>query len=283
MAAQGGGGPSSRHHDSIASCIAYITKQDETAMSAAAAQVPSPLGTVRSLTFDLMGTCADWLTSILTACRALPEPVPPCDLRQLAMDWRSGFFEAIFASFSRGEQSPNIDIVHRQVLDRLVDERGIGNWADGHREQLVRAWHRQVAWPDVIPGIQRLREKFDVVVLANGTTRLQLDILSSSGIPFHMAFSSQLIGHTKPDPAMYRRCLELLDRRPEEVAMVAAHAYDLRAAKAIGMRTIYIRRDTEDPDEDFDKIRAEVDVYVDGRSSAGPDAGMQKVAELLQA
>ncbi len=32
---------------------------------------------------------------------------------------------------------------------------------------------------------------------------------------------------------MYERCLELIDRRPDEVAMVAAHAYDLRAAKKV--------------------------------------------------
>lgn len=35
------------------------------------------------------------------------------------------------------------------------------------------------------------------VVLANGTTRLQLDITKSSGLHFHMLFSSQLLGLTK--------------------------------------------------------------------------------------
>lgn len=35
------------------------------------------------------------------------------------------------------------------------------------------------------------------VVLANGTTRLQLDIVKSSGIPFHTLFSSQLLQLTK--------------------------------------------------------------------------------------
>ena len=131
-------------------------------MSDSTARQTGPLGNVRSLTFDLMGTCADWLTSVLNVCHTLPEPVPPCDLPLLAMDWRLGFFQAIFDSFSRGEQSPDIDIVHRQVLDRLIDQREIRNWNDPHREQLVQAWHHQVAWPDVIPGIQRLREKFDV-------------------------------------------------------------------------------------------------------------------------
>ena len=32
---------------------------------------------------------------------------------------------------------------------------------------------------------------------------------------------------------------------------VAAHAYDLRSAKELGIETVYIQRWTEDPDEDM--------------------------------
>ncbi len=35
------------------------------------------------------------------------------------------------------------------------------------------------------------------VVLANGTTRLQIDIVRSSGLAFDMLFSSELLGVTK--------------------------------------------------------------------------------------
>lgn len=57
-----------------------------------------------------------------------------------------------------------------------------------------------------------------------------------------------MLGHTKvivlielqqqlirlqPAFAIYEACLNLLGRKPDEVAMVAAHAYDLRAAKKL--------------------------------------------------
>ena len=87
------------------------------------------------------------------------------------------------------------------------------------------------------------------VVLANGTTRLQLDLMLTSGLSFHTMFSSQLLGYTKvrwglrwdcreclpkqPDPRVYERALQILQRSPDEVAMVAAHAYDLRAARKV--------------------------------------------------
>ena len=49
--------------------------------------------------------------------------------------------------------------------------------------------------------------------------------------------------------------------------MVAAHMYDLRAAASHGMKTVYVRRSTEDA-EDRDLVRSkqdggEVDVVVD--------------------
>ena len=70
-------------------------------------------------------------------------------------------------------------------------------------------------------------------MLANGTARLQIDITKSSGLDFDMLLSSELLGLTKPDPAIYRKAIELLGHEPEECLMVAAHAYDLRASKKV--------------------------------------------------
>lgn len=46
-----------------------------------------------------------------------------------------------------------------------------------------------------------------------------------------------------------------------------------------GMNTVYIRRDTEDVDEDMDRIREEVDVFLEG--SADDRGPMEKLADLL--
>ena len=70
-------------------------------------------------------------------------------------------------------------------------------------------------------------------MLANGTARLQIDITKSSGLDFDMLLSSELLGLTKPDPAIYHKAVELLGHKPEECLMVAAHAYDLEAAKKV--------------------------------------------------
>lgn len=49
----------------------------------------------------------------------------------------------------------------------------------------------------------------------------------------------------QPDPRIYLRALELLDLPPDEACMVAAHAYDLRAAAKVFVHCLgRIRRRT---------------------------------------
>ena len=58
--------------------------------------------------------------------------------------------------------------------------------------------------------------------------------------------------------------------RPEETVMVAAHAYDLRGAKEVGMRTVYVERWTDDVKEDKEGlVRGEVDEYLEGDGWVG--------------
>ena len=59
----------------------------------------------------------------------------------------------------------------------------------------------------------------------------------------------------KPDPAVYRFALDRLALDPRRTLMVAAHPWDLRAAAAHGLRTVYIERAGEgapEPSDTFD-------------------------------
>ncbi len=78
-----------------------------------------------------------------------------------------------------------------------------------------------------------------------------------------MLFSSELLGCYKPAAENYLKVLELLKRSPEECVTVAAHASDLRGAKAVGMRTVYVRRWTDDVREDQEVVRGENDEYLE--------------------
>lgn len=241
-----------------------------------------------------MGTCLDWhyniynaLNIALTATTEAAGISHPkyTETSKLALAWRQGFFDEIHARFQASKPAEDIDETHRRVLKRLLASQKwqrFRSMSNDDIERCVQAWHTQVAWPGVAAALSKLRERYDVVVLANGTTRLQLDITKSSGLDFDMMFSSELLGMTKPDPAIYRKAMELLKRKPEECIMVAAHAYDLRAAKEVGMRTVYVRRWSEDPLEDMEAVRREVDWSVDGREATREKGGLLEVFEIVE-
>jgi 2-haloacid dehalogenase len=66
-----------------------------------------------------------------------------------------------------------------------------------------------------------------------------------AGLPWDCVISAELFRHYKPDPEAYLGCAELLDVAPAELALVAAHPSDLRAARDAGLTTAYVARPLE--------------------------------------
>ncbi|CAK4001065.1 (S)-2-haloacid dehalogenase IVA [Lecanosticta acicola] len=226
---------------------------------------------IRAVLFDFMGTCLDWHSSIVAA---LPSQMSPPEKSDFALQWRHAYFDANAARLASGEPPENIDITHRNVLDALLESRPeiAPLFTDESRARMVREWHHQKAWDDVQPAVRELKAKgYEVFVHANGTTRLQLDLVQSSGLSgsFAMLFSSELLGVYKPAARNYERVLELIGREAAECVTVAAHAYDLRGAKGVGMKTVYVYRWTDDVLEDQEVVKNENDAWLDGMEALG--------------
>jgi len=66
-----------------------------------------------------------------------------------------------------------------------------------------------------------------------------------AGLPWDLILSAELARHYKPDREAYLTAVSLLDLKPAEVMMCAAHSIDLVAARSCGLRTAFIFR----PDE----------------------------------
>jgi 2-haloalkanoic acid dehalogenase type II len=235
---------------------------------------------VKAIFFDFMGTCLDWHSSVVDA---LPTSIPRSVGSDLAIRWREAFFTDIHARAEVGLGPENIDTTHRRLLLRLLGEKPWSQWQDDFDysnsesngdlssptiEAAVCSWHAMKSWSDVIPGLCALKAKnpdLELFVLANGTVRLQLELVRSAGLLgiYDLLFSSELLGYAKPSPEAYGKALQLVGVKPEEALMVACHAYDLRAARAVGMRTCYIRRETDDTDEDIEKVKNEEPYFLE--------------------
>ncbi len=202
---------------------------------------PPPLAGVRALTFDIFGTVVDWHGSIAAEVRQMGLPM---DGGAFALAWRAGYQPAMQEVRSGALPWTNIDGLHRRILDRILAERGIV-LPEADAARLNLAWHRLAPWPDSVPGLARLKQRFVIASLSNGNVSLLVNMAKHGGLPWDAVLSAELFGHYKPDPEVYLGAARLLGLQPGEVMMAAAHPSDLRAAAACGLRTAYIARPLE--------------------------------------
>ena len=222
---------------------------------------------IKAMLFDVFGTVVDWRSSIIEEVRSACQHLnSSAEWGEFANRWRNGYSEGI-EKINLGIKSwSNIDSIHRQSLDLLLDEYGFGSLEPELREHLNMAWHRLQPWDDSIDGLLRLKKKFIIGTLSNGNISLLINMAKNSGLPWDVIFSSELTDRYKPDVKVYTKAAELLDLPSDKIIMVAAHSQDLIAAKSAGLKTAFVSRPKEFGDnteeKDQDSFGAQFDVYV---------------------
>jgi 2-haloacid dehalogenase len=199
---------------------------------------------VRVLLFDVFGTLVDWRTSLIelaaaTGARSGINAGWPA----VVDDWRRAYQPAM-DRLRDGAAWRDLDSLQRETLADVLAARGIPLPA-ADQESLVQGWRQLRPWPDTRAGLDRLRGRYLTATLSNGHLALLADLLKFGDLRVDVVLSAQLAGSYKPDPQVYRTALRLLDCPPEEAAMVAAHPSDLRAAAALGLRPVFVRRPLE--------------------------------------
>ncbi|GLR27524.1 haloacid dehalogenase type II [Limnobacter litoralis] len=198
------------------------------------------------LAFDVFGTVVDWRGSVARETREL------CLARGLNINaekfadaWRNGYAPAMDRVRKGLLPWMKIDQLHRLILDEIIPEFGLESLLEPDRQYLNGCWHRLAPWPDSVDGLTRLKRRFTITTLSNGNFSLLTNMAKNAGLPWDCIVSAELFKHYKPDPETYLGLANLLDVNPEEVMLVASHPSDLRAAKAQGLKTAYVRRPLE--------------------------------------
>lgn len=202
---------------------------------------------IKALTFDVFGTVVDWRSSVIREGRQLGQAKGlTIDWAAFADEWRAGYAPAM-NQVRQGELPwTPLDALHRMTLDRLLAQFGIADHLDeAEKAHLNRVWHRLDPWADSIEGLLLLKQRFIMATLSNGNVSLLVNMARYAGLPWDCVLSSELAGHYKRDPQVYQMAMRLLDLKPSQVMMVAAHQDDLQAAHREGMRTAFIRRPLE--------------------------------------
>lgn len=216
--------------------------QGVSASQAASAQLTA----VKALVFDVFGTVVDWRTSVAAEVETLAKRKGvKVDGTAFADAWRAQYAPNMNRVRTGELPWTTLDRLHRMSLDRLLPEFGLTGLGEDDTTSLNRAWHRLRPWPDAVQGLTRLKRRFIIAPLSNGNIALMTNMAKNAGLPWDCILGAELARHYKPDPEVYQSAADFLDLTPDQVMMVAAHLGDLRAAKAVGLRTAFVAR----PDE----------------------------------
>ena len=100
--------------------------------------------------------------------------------------------------------------------------------------------HDVTLYPDVIPALTRLSDRFPLIALSNGNADV-----SRLGIGqfFQGQISARMAGVKKPDPAIFAMACELLSTEPSEILHVGDHPVeDVVGAQQAGLKGAWVNR-----------------------------------------
>ena len=227
--------------------------------------MPPALRDVKALVFDVFGTLVDWHGGIAREARAALMPLGwQADWGRFADDWRAQYQPAMEEVRAGRIPFSKLDVLHRRNLDVVLRQRA---WAvpEDVRVSLNQAWHRLDAWPDVAPGLVRLRQRFLLAPCSNGHIALMVALARRNGLVWDAITGAELARDYKPKASVYQAAASAFDLAPAQVLMVAAHSSDLAAAADAGLRTAFIvRPDEHGPGRGERQAVCAVDLSADG-------------------
>lgn len=236
----------------------------------------------KALTFDVFGTTVNWRETVtntlrLSAGTKFSETGKPLstevgelndqDWAQFAQEWRDTY-KAFVKGFVPGQSEwRDIDTHHHLSLIDLLEKYGLaGLYTDEEVRGLSLAWHYLEPWSDSSSGLRLLNQKFITSTLSNGNPSLLKDLNEHGNLGFAKLQSGADFKAYKPHPSVYKGAAAAMGLEPGEVAMVAAHLNDLKAARACGFRTIYVERPREEDwspeQEEYQEAKGWVDMWV---------------------
>jgi 2-haloacid dehalogenase len=200
----------------------------------------------KALFFDVFGTLVDWRSSIAREAELALKPQGyALDWPAFADAWRGEYQGAMEEVRSGRIAFCKLDVLHRRNLELTLLRFGVERLSEAERRKLNLAWHRLDAWPDVAPGLARLKNDYLLAPVSNGNISLMVDLARRNGFPWDAILGAEFAGDYKPKPRVYLAAAAAFDLEPADCMMVAAHSSDLAAAAALGLKTCHVARPNE--------------------------------------
>src|SRR5438045_8996506 len=195
---------------------------------------------VKALVHDVFGTVVDWRSAVTADGEALAarNGITGVDWQQFADEWRGAYAPSMNRVRTGELPWTNLDALHRMALDQLLEKFGIAALSEDDKIWFNLTWHRLKPWPDSVPGLTRIKKKYIIATLSNGTVRLLTDMAKYCGLPWDTVLGSDVVQHYQPDAEMYPSGIHFLGNEDTGSVLEApAHDQHPRRHAEPGMTT----------------------------------------------
>jgi len=192
---------------------------------------------VRACVFDAYGTIFDVASAGERCTDALAG-----EAARLTALWRD---KQLQYSWLRAVQSRHADFweVTGDALDFALETLGLTE--PGLRERLMQLYLALDPFPEVPEMLRRLRAAgLWTAILSNGSAEMLSAAVENAGLVglFDHVLSVELVGVYKPHPKVYRLACDRLSLDAGAILVISSNAWDVHAASAFGMRTVWCNR-----------------------------------------
>ena len=191
---------------------------------------------VKGIVFDMYGTVVD-LGAVAVACKEVaPDPVA------FNTYWRAKQLEYTFLRSLMGRYR-DFWKVTEEALEFTIERFAIQVTPE-QRRRLMDAWLHPTPYPEVAAALRRLKEKYLLAILSNGTAKMLLTGLDQTGLRqyFRRIMSADSVKLYKPSPKVYQLALRHMPLKKGEILFVSSNSFDVAGAKNFGFKVCWISR-----------------------------------------
>lgn len=216
---------------------------------------------IDAIVFDVLGTLVDEPAGIRAGIRQLDPSLDTPTVEHLLSLWQQHIAREQQRILDGDRDYLASDALDMEAARLVVEAAGVDDPAA--IASLALSGRRLPPWPDSVAGLAQLAERFPLIGLSNASRTALLGLNAHAGLRWHQALSAEDAQSYKPDPEVYKLATTVSGLPPRRLLMVAAHAWDLRAAQSLGLRTAYVARPVGDPPTFSDRFDLHADDLAD--------------------
>lgn len=190
------------------------------------------------LTFDCYGTLIDWESGILSTIRPL--------LSRYSKDIDDTHIIKLYDEFESKIQSETEYVNYKEVLKRVTQQ--FGNKFEFYPTSselncLTDSLGSWTAFPDTIPALKKLKEKYKIAIISNIDDDLFALTEKQLQVKFDWVITAEQVKSYKPSFKNFRYAFEKIGVCPDQILHIAQSIYhDIIPANNLGLSNVWVNR-----------------------------------------